>query len=160
MTNASTTSSDVALLAPVPKEHLIDGRETVLSKGKVAFGSRAWEVFRKLDELRNGMPVDVYIYESDGSGQIDFRTSWRARYIGHVESDLGAHPAGMTFRPESTAKYASDNSGYWAVFWEVDTLEQVPDNDQSHVGEFTGYGKKKAYGHAFSPEGPLLVEHP
>jgi len=157
---STETASNVALLAPVPKEHLDDGRETVLAKGKVAFGSRAWETFRKLDELRKGTPVDVYIYESDGGGHIDYLTSWRGRYIGHVDSDLGAHPAGMTFRPPSTEKYPTDNAGYWAVFWELDSLEPVNPGERIHVSQFTPYGKKKAYGHAFSPEGPLLIEHP
>jgi hypothetical protein len=36
MTNM-TTASNIAILAPVPKEHLDDGRKTVLDKGKVAF---------------------------------------------------------------------------------------------------------------------------
>lgn len=155
-----TTASHVALLAPVPKEHLEDGRQTVLTKGKVAFGSRAWETFRKLDELRKEMPVDVYIYESDGSGHRDYLTSWKGRCIGHVDSDLDAHPDGLTFRPESTWKYAADNQGYWAVFWELDALEKLSPSERIHVSEFTPFGKKKAYGHAFSPEGPLLIEHP
>jgi hypothetical protein len=74
------TASNVALLAPVPFEHLNDGQEVVQKEGKVAFGSRAWETFRELDKLRKGMPVDVYIYESHGGGHYDFKVSWRARY--------------------------------------------------------------------------------
>jgi hypothetical protein len=66
----------------------------------------------------------------------------------------------MTFRPASTGMYEADNSGHWAIFWEVDSLEQIAEGDRLDVGEFTGYGKKKPYGNAFSPEGPLLVEHP
>jgi hypothetical protein len=154
------TAAHIALLAPVPLEHLIDGQKIVAKEGKVAFGSRAWETFRELDNLRKGMPVDVYIYESHGNGQYDFTLSWRARYTRTVESDLGAHPDGMKFRPASTAKYANDNSGHWAVFWEVDSLQPIANNERLHVGELTGYGKKNAYGHAFAAEGPLLIEHP
>ncbi len=155
-----TTASNIALLAPVPLEHLVDGKEVVQSAGKVAFGSRAWETFREVDNLRNGLPVDVYIYESHGDGHYDFKVSWRARYVRHVESNLGAHPDGMKYRPPSTGKYKNDNTGHWAVFWEVDSLQRIPEQSRIHVGEFTGYGKKKAYGHAFVPEGPLLIEHP
>jgi hypothetical protein len=154
------TAPDIALLAPVPLEHLVDGRETVLKEGKVAFGSRAWETFRQLDDLREGKPVDVYIYESHGDGHSDFRVSWRARYIHSVEVQDGAHPDGMKYRPPSTGKYANDNIGHWAVFWELDSLERVPEGERIHVSEFTGYGKKKAYGHAFSPEGLMLIKHP
>ena len=110
--------------------------------------------------LRKGMPVDVYIYESHGNGQFDFMAAWHARYIGHVDSHLGAHPAAMKFRPASTGKYPNDNIGHWAVFWEVNSLGRIDKQDQLHVGEFTGFGKKKSYGHSFAPEGPLLVEHP
>ncbi len=154
------TAANIALLAPVPLEHLMDGQQTIRAKGKVAFGSGVFERFLKLDELRKGLPVDVYIYESHGQGQYDFRVSWRARYIGYVNSIFGAHPDGMTFRPASTGLYEADNSGHWAVFWEVDSLKTIPEDDRQHVGDFSGYGKKKAYGNAFSPRGPLLIEHP
>ena len=63
-------------------------------------------------------------------------------------------------RPESTAKYTADNQGHWAVFWELDLLEPVLKEKAVWVGELTGYGKKKAYGHSFSPEGLILIEHP
>ena len=55
---------DIALLAPVPLVHLEDGANICHEKGKVAFGSRSWEVFRELDELRKKQPVPVLIYAS------------------------------------------------------------------------------------------------
>ena len=58
------SAKNVALLAPVPEEHLLDGVNVIHVEGRVAFGSRAWEVFRELDALRKGDPVDVYIYAS------------------------------------------------------------------------------------------------
>lgn len=161
MTQRVTTASSIALLAPVPKEHLDDGSKTVVEKGKVAFGSMKWETFRDLDKLCAGMPVDVYIYESEGGGKINSSITWRGRYIFHKESDMGAPPAEIKpFRPDSTFKYETDNQGHWAVFWVLDSLEPVPQGEERWVGEFTGYGKKKAYGHSFSPEGPILIEHP
>lgn len=39
-----------ALLAPVPHDHLLDGADVCANRGKVAFGSRAWEVIRRLDD--------------------------------------------------------------------------------------------------------------
>lgn len=149
------TASNIALLAPVPVEHLNSGRETGETEGKVAFGSRAWEVFRELDHQRKGLPVDVYIYASHGD---DPRTlaSWHARYIRHVESSGGAYPADKRYRPPSTA---SDSNDY-AIFWEVEDLQLLPDHDRLNLAGLTGFGKKKAYGHGFVPEGPLLIEHP
>jgi hypothetical protein len=161
MTNALETAAHIALLAPVPEEHLIDGQHVAKATGRVAFGSRAWEVFRKLDTLRKGMPVDVYIYASHTAGKDpEFGVSWRARYIRHVESVGGAHPDGMRYRPPSTASYPSDNCGYWAVFWEVEGLHPLPKEEHMSPGVFTGFEKQKRYRHAFPPEGPILIEHP
>ncbi|MFL6448804.1 MAG: hypothetical protein ACJ746_14105 [Bryobacteraceae bacterium] len=123
---ACTTATDVALLAPVPIEHLKDGQITAKREGRVAYGSRAWELFRNLDAVRNGSEVDAYIYASHQGGEVDFEVTWKAKYVGHMESEIGAHPHGMRYRPPSTANYSSDNSGYWAVFWEIKDLHQLP----------------------------------
>jgi hypothetical protein len=154
------TCSNVALLAPVPLEHLVDGRLVAQQRGRVAFGSRVFELFRELDKLRHGLPVDVYIYPSHAGGVRVFEVSWRGVYVGSVESQDGAHPEGMKYRPPSTAKYPADNLGLWAVFWEVAELQEIVQSKRMSVGQFTGFGKKKSYGHSFPPEGPLLVEHP
>lgn len=66
----------------------------------------------------------------------------------------------MTYRPDSTSQYSSDNSGYWAVFWEVEDLRAVPSSEWCDPAELKGYGKKKTYGQPFVPEGPLLIVRP
>jgi hypothetical protein len=66
----------------------------------------------------------------------------------------------MKYRPQSTSKYGTDNSGHWAVFWEVEDLKALPEEKCMVLSALTGFGKKKPYGHAFPPEGPLLIEHP
>jgi hypothetical protein len=154
-------AAHIALLAPVPLEHLDSGKVIAETEGKVAFGSMKFELFRKLDVLRTGMPVDVYIYASHSDGQRDFEVSWRGRYIGHVVSDPpGAHPNGMKYRPASTANYPNDNSGHWAVFWEIEDLRPLLPEEGITLASFTPFDGKKPYGHAFPPEGPLLIEHP
>jgi hypothetical protein len=160
MVDENECSTHIALLAPVPKEHLVEALNTVQNVGKVAFGSRNWEAFFKLDQERNGKPVDVYIYESYGEGQYNFRVSWHAHYIQNVGAIIGAHPDKMTFRPESTAKYPGDNEGgVWLLFWEVDSLQEQPEQNRIHVGSFTPFGKKKPYGNSCVPRGPMLIEH-
>ena len=161
MLSHSDCADHVALLAPVPMEHLMDGTKTTMTMGKVAFGSGAYDVFLKLEEERGDKPVDVYIYESYGKGAYDFRVSWHGRYLGYTGAVNGAHPDGMKFRPASTAKYAGDNEGGdWLLFWEVDHLEEIPESERMHVGEFVPYGKKKPYGNCFAPRGPMLVNRP
>ena len=51
-------SNDIALLAPVPKV-LLDSAIDPPWSGHVAFGSRNFEAFRKLDEIRKGESVDT-----------------------------------------------------------------------------------------------------
>jgi hypothetical protein len=149
MSEITTTATHVALLAPVPLVHLESGSEM---KGRVAFGSRAWETFRKLDELRKGMHVDVYIYAShDPNGGPE--VSWHAKYICQIENGKADVEQ---FRPESTKTDTNDS----AVFWIVEDLTLLAHTERMPVSHLTGYGRKKAYGHAFSPEGPLLIEHP
>jgi len=105
------------------------------------------------------MPADVYIYAShDGPPQ--FEASWYGRYVGHVEGVNGAHPAGMRYRPPSTGKYLADNEGFWAVFWEVQDLRQLPVGKRIPLADLTGFGKAKLYRSGFVPEGPVIIEHP
>lgn len=67
-----------ALLAAVPEEHLLDGQKVAETHGMVAFGSRAWEVFRELDRLRNDEPVPVYIYASHAAAHVGNKVTWSA----------------------------------------------------------------------------------
>ena len=152
-----STSDRVALLAPVPLEHLADGAAVCRKRGKVAFGSRAWEVFRELDLLRQGQPADVLIYASHAGVSGPPRVTWRAEYIGQVESRRGAHPDGMTYRPPSTAQYAGDNEGHWAVFWEVRGLRRLSDEELISIRDLTGFKAKSRYRAEFVPQGPILV---
>jgi hypothetical protein len=150
----------VALLAPVPLEHLQSGLSVCINEGKVAFGSRAWEVFRDLDMARSGAPVDVYIYASGDLQNERLEASWYGRYVGHVEARGGSHPAGMRFRPQTTEKYPTDNKGHWAVFWELDQLRELSPSERIATGKFIGYKTNKEYKTNFVPEGPMLVIRP
>ena len=157
----SDSALHVALLAPVPSQHLEAGFVVCREKGRVAFGSRAWEVFRELDALCKGLPVDVYFYASQADCGSPLKVTWHARYIGHVESHGGAHPEGMRFRPASTAKYKNDNEGHWAIFWEVECLQKLKEeSERIPLTEFLGIKKGKSYKVGFIPEGPLLVQQP
>ena len=147
---------NLALLAPVPFVFLPEGEELCRRKGKVAFGSRAWELFRELDNLRDGLPVEVFIYASQ-TDDPSLVVSWHGYYIGSVESDNGAHPEGRKYRPAYTTKDGEDRAGYWGVFWEVADLKPTP---PIPIGKLRGHGAKKAYGTPFVPEGPIIIDRP
>ncbi len=118
-----TLSFDVALLAPVPIEYLSTGADVCKKRGKVAFGSLAWELFRRLDTLRAGLKVRAYFYASHTGDIPRKEVSWQGLYIGYCDSVGGAHPDGKRYRPTAAAQHPDDNAGHWAVFWEVTDLQ-------------------------------------
>lgn len=155
-----------AILAPIPEVHLISGVEAIaaqlnsddpnLGQPKVAFGSMAFEVLRKADELRKGRAVEVLIYASDAQGEqpLNPEVWWRARYIGHVPSRNGRYPGKSVFRPKSTA---SDRP-VWAIYWEVQELEKL--KSPVRIATLQGLDQKANYKARFIPEGPVLIEYP
>lgn len=144
-------ATHVALLAPVPLVHLESALATVASKGRAAFGTTKWELINKLEGLRKNMGVDVYIYASHGDGYHDPETQWRGTYVGYAKDKWEAAP----YRPES----AASDSVNGEIYWLVQDLRKAPETAMP-IAEFTPFGGKEAYGHAFTPHGPLLVEHP
>jgi hypothetical protein len=148
----------IALLAPVPEEHLLSGADVCASQGEVAFGSRAWELFQRLDDLLAGQPCDCLIYASDSAKPVSPPTvTWKAQYIRQVASRNGAHPAKMTFRPPSTERYEADNKGHWAIFWHVANLKPLSVDQRIKVSSLRGYEKPNRYLLNFIPEGPVLI---
>jgi hypothetical protein len=147
------TATHIALLAPVPSGHLTSALETLKSEDWVAFGSGNAKLFKKLESLRKGLDVDVYIYASSPSGDSPPEASWRARFIG-IAHDSSAQSL-TKFRPASTANDTSS-----AIYWQVVELKRVPPPDRLKIADFTGFEKGKAYSSTFVPRGPLLIEHP
>lgn len=154
------TATDFAILAPVPLEHLQSGAQIAKDTGFVAFGSRKWELFRKVDEMREGLAVPVLIYPSheDVPAKDSFIVSWAGWYLGAEETPNGRHSGGMAHRPPTTGQYGGDNQGYWAVFWHVRDLIDLPQSQRlpiSAVQTIKGGWRKDA-----PPRGPELVATP
>lgn len=151
-------TAHVALLAPVPLEHLISGADVCAKEGKVAFGSRAFEAFAKLQHEANGAPCDVLIYASDAKASGPPTVLWRTRYQGFVEAKAGRHPAGMQFRPPTTAQYHGDNQGHWYIFWEVSDLRPLTPAERIDISKLKSFAQKGKLAKTFVPLGPLVVE--
>jgi hypothetical protein len=152
--------SIVALLAPIPLAHLRDALAVCEAQGRVAFGSRAWEIFRELDEERGEAPVDAFIYASHDPDSELFEISWRGRYSRQVPAKNGGHPDGMRFRPASTSTDPSDNKGHWAIFWELDRLRPLSPAERIATSRFIGYKTGRKYKKNFAPEGLMIVTRP
>lgn len=156
-----------AMLAPVPEIHLISGLEAIAAQldsddfppdqmPKVAFGSMDFEIFAEVEKLRAGKAVEVLIYASEAKGDqpLNPEVTWRGLYVGYVGSRRGRYPGKSIFRPKSTAT----DSPTWAVFWEVQELEQL--KTPIPIGKLRGKNKKTNYQPRFIPEGPVVIEYP
>ena len=161
-----STLHHFALLAPVPREHLLSGCLIAEATGFVAFGTRKWELLRELNTKRcddDGLitgRVAVLIYASLDSipAQNSSIVSWFGWYDGSEETSNGAHSQKMKHRPPTTAAYPTDNRGHWAAFWHVRGLRELPLAKRKPVGEIArivGGLRKNA-----APHGPELVELP
>ena len=151
-----------ALLAPVPIEHLHSAMEIVAQGDYVAFGTRKWELFRKLDGMREpGDRVRALIYpsEEDVEVKLTFRVCWLGWYVGHIQTKSGAYPGdAKKHRPQSTEQYRGDRIGHWAAFWHVSDLHELPKKDQFPIGKIpriTGGLRANA-----APRGPEIVGLP
>jgi len=148
-----------ALLTPVP-ELLLQRSEAVLAAHEqVAFGSRAWEVFRKLDVLRVESPVVGYLYASHPETPVGQKVTWTGLYIGHVDSLGGTYPGDPSLRPLVLAD-DEDDSGYWAVFWHLSDLVKLSPEEWIDIGNLRNFKTQNRYGAGFVPEGPTIVGHP
>ena len=148
----------LALLTPVPLEHLVDGEAVAASEGRVAFGSQAWEVFREL-ERESGSDTPVLIYASHTGGLPNLKVTWRGNFLRYVESRGGAHPDGTRFRPPSTAEWHEDEERYWAGFYEVELLHRLDEEGQLRIADLRDR-RGKRYGRGFVPEGPIIISAP
>jgi len=155
-----TDIRDFSILAPVAPEHLQSGAKIASSTGFVAFGSRKWELFRKVDELRGDARVPVLIYPSheDVPAKDSFVVSWEGRYVGCEESGNCKHSTGMTQSPQTTGQYTSDNHGHWAVFWHVRDLCKLTAAQRLPIS--TIQTVKGGYRKSTPPRGPELVATP
>jgi hypothetical protein len=85
-------------MVSVPLEHLESGKRICDTKGKVAFGSMNWELFRQLDQKRGGLKVNTYIYASLSGEPTKLAVTWQGLYIGHVDN-LGENIRNFALRP-------------------------------------------------------------
>lgn len=147
----------IALLAPIPLEHLEAGFTVCQQAGKVAFGSNAWELFTNIDSLRNGLKVHVFIYASNTNTPIGIKASWQAVYTGFVDCRKITAAYEDQYRPPSTRKYPDDNRFGWPIFWEIESL--APMEEPIPIHRFRGLKKKTAFQLDFIPEGPILIQY-
>jgi hypothetical protein len=149
----SELPAHVALLAPVPLQHLHSGVATCQQEGKVAFGSNAFDALHKLTEDAQGAPCDVFFYASDACTPGPPKVTWKGRYLRWVHAKAGRYPNGEKYRPATT-----ESDTKWALFWEVSDLRELPAPEHIPVGNLEAIGKSSKLPPHFVPIGPLVVK--
>jgi hypothetical protein len=149
-----TQPSEVALLTPVPLEHLKSGEAVCRREGRVAYGSESGMVLSELAAAATDAECKVLFYASHTAPDGPPRVTWSGRFVGLTGAKAGRHPDHDRLRPPST-----DSDGDWLVFYEVADLKQLDSADQLPLHSLkTPKGKKLAG--AFIPQGPTLIENP
>jgi hypothetical protein len=140
------------ILAPVPAVHLPSAEETFRREGRVAFGSNAWEFWRK----QTPGAATVWIVASAtgfpavGLPGIDpGKLIFRGTYAGMVDARRGVHPT-PALRPASTG-----TDGAWAMFFELTDLARLAP-PRSVIGIVMHTGTRLAR----VPEGPIAIRDP
>lgn len=147
----------IALLMPVPWEHLADGETVCKREGKVAFGSNAFEILHKF-QTEGGVGMHVLIYSSHEHQPGVPQVTWRATFLGMAKGEDYSVQDLRQYRPESC--WDEDRTGPgWGCFIEVSDLERLDEEDAVTVREIpTRSGRPHAPD--FIPRGPTVVTDP
>jgi hypothetical protein len=145
--------ADVALLAPVPEEHLLSGLEQCRAEGFVAFGTDAGMVFSELKQLVDqGHPADILFYASRISNSR--LATFRGRFVDYDGAVGGkSKPSWAKYRPASTS-----NDTSWSSFYlvrEIHLLE-IP----LPIASLKKRGNKGKFKSTFVPLGPIIIDTP
>jgi hypothetical protein len=157
----------LALLAPVPREHLGDALEICEATGNVAFGSGspteessgAWSFdFFSQDILvkeEGHLPVLIYASHDKDTGPL--HASYRGIYNGFEK----ALTNGKHHTPVERPKTALATDGRFAIFWKVKSLEELKVGSQFALKNLrTRQSGKPGMAVSFVPRGPQLVFMP
>jgi hypothetical protein len=147
--------ADVALLAPVPEEHLISGLAVCADHGAAAFGSDSVMVLSEFAHLVRDSAADVLFYASQTEISNIPAATYRARFAKYVGAlSNGKAPASCSdFRPPTTS-----TDGPWQSFYVVSELRKLVEPiPLSALSKRNVRAKLKAN---FKPLGPLIVATP
>jgi len=136
--------ADVALLAPVPIEHLRSAVGNSKSNGRAIFSTDRGETLEKLVKLSGEQTTKVYIYASGTS--IKGRVTWCATFEGIRDQP------NSEYRPGSTKTDTKSDS-----YYEVSDLRQLPEDQWIPIERFSGHGKPGHYASNYNPRRPTLV---
>lgn len=148
-------TADVALLTPVPQQHLESGLQRCADTGFVAFGTDSGMV---LSEFRMAVdadhPADILFYASETPKVGAPSATYRGRFAGFDGAVAGrAKKAWAQHRPPTT-----EHDGAWQSFYLVSDLRKL--ETAIPLTTLTKHGNKGKLAKAFVPLGPMIIDTP
>ena len=149
--------TDIGLLAPVPSDLL----EDAIKEGKttVAFGSMAWDFFRRLSDEVGDEPLPAFLYAS-WKEESALSVEWAATYIMWRDAIEAESDPAFAEQRSSLAGHdweGNDEGGRWAVYWIVEGLSRL--DKPIPLSEFRLPDGRRLSA-AFVPRGPTRVVAP
>ena len=148
-------TAGIALLTPVPAQHLESGLQICTETGLVAFGTDSGMV---LSEFRlavdEGHPADILFYASESSRAGPAVATYRGRFAGYDGAVGGkAKKDWAKHRPPTT-----EHDGAWQSFYLVSDLRKL--DAPIALTTLTKHGNAGKLSKAFIPLGPLIIDTP
>lgn len=146
-------TADIALLTPVPAQHLESGMKVCTETGFVAFGTDSGMV---LSEFRlavdEAQPADILFYASESSRLGPAAATYRGRFAGYDGAVSGrAKRDWAKHRPPTT-----EHDGAWQSFYLVSDLRKL--DAPIVLTTLTKHGSAGKLSKTFIPLGPLIVD--
>lgn len=149
-------NADVALLTPVPTEHLVSGVSVCAEHGFVTYGTNAGMVLAEFSHHVGGdSTADVLLYASGEPVSGVPKATYRARFV-RYEGALAngkAGPSSSAYRPPSTVP-----DGAWQGFYVVSDLRRL--NAAVELQTLSKLDAKGKLAKNFIPLGPIIIDTP
>ena len=148
-------TADVALLTPVPAQHLESGLIICKETGFVAFGTDSGMVLSEFKAaVDDEHAADILFYASESNCEGAAAATYRGRFAGYEGAVGGrAKKDWAKHRPPTTA-----HDSAWQSFYLVSNLHKL--NLPIVLTKLTKQGNKGKISKTFIPLGPLIIDTP
>lgn len=151
----SNRFSTMALLTPVPLQHLESGLDKCGETGLVVYGTDA---AMALAEFASGVSdhvgADIFFYASEGASMGRPAATYHGKFAGFRGARAGrADKEWIQHRPDSTS-----GDSAWDGFYAVTELRKL--NQPVPISQFSKWGAKRNLAPTFVPRGPTIVDAP
>lgn len=151
----SERPSDIALLTPVPLQHLESGLAKCRQTGLVVYGTEATIVLSDFAKsVEDGSSADIFFYASEGRAVGPPVVTYRGRFEDYRGARAGrADKEWSRHRPDSTS-----SDGAWQSFYAVSDLRKL--EEPIPISQFSKRNTATTLSRTFYPRGPIIIDAP